>query len=194
MIRIATKQDAQALLDIYSYYVDQTAITFEYDAPSLEEFTNRILNTLKKYPYLVAEEEGKILGYAYAGAFNPRAAYDWAAEVTIYLDKSAQGKGLGKALYNALENALKLQNIINLNACIAYPEVEDQYLSQNSVQYHQHLGYSLVGQFHKCGYKFNTWYDMVWMEKHLSQHPENPQPTRTFPNIRQEWAGKYGIE
>lgn len=194
MIRIATKQDAQALLDIYSYYVDQTAITFEYDAPSLEEFTNRILNTLKKYPYLVAEEEGKILGYAYAGAFNPRAAYDWAAEVTIYLDKSAQGKGLGKALYNALENALKLQNIINLNACIAYPEVEDQYLSQNSVQYHQHLGYSLVGQFHKCGYKFNTWYDMVWMEKYLSQHPENPQPTRTFPNIRQEWAGKYGIE
>lgn len=194
MIRIATEQDAQALLDIYSYYVDQTAITFEYEAPSLEEFTDRILKTLAKYPYLVAEEDGKILGYAYAGAFNPRAAYDWAVEVTIYLDKSAQGKGLGKALYTALENALKLQNIINLNACIAYPEVEDQYLSQNSVQYHQHLGYSLVGQFHKCGYKFNTWYDMVWMEKHLNQHPENPQPTRTFPDIRQELAEKYGIE
>ncbi|MGT2803221.1 GNAT family N-acetyltransferase [Streptococcus henryi] len=194
MIRIATEQDAQALLDIYSYYVDQTAITFEYEAPSLEEFTDRILKTLAKYPYLVAEEDGKILGYAYAGAFNPRAAYDWAVEVTIYLDKSAQGKGLGKALYTALENALKLQNIINLNACIAYPEVEDQYLSQNSVQYHQHLGYSLVGQFHKCGYKFNTWYDMVWMEKHLSQHLENPQPIRTFPNIRQELGEKYGIK
>ena len=140
MIRFATEEDAEELLRIYSYYVENTAITFEYDTPALDEFKYRIRTIKAMYPYLVSEVDGKIVGYAYANTFKDRAAYDWAVETTIYLDKDARGKGYGKELYEALEKALKTQNITNLYACIGYPEVEDQYLTKNSVQYHEHLG------------------------------------------------------
>ena len=98
MIRVAKREDAEELLKIYSYYVENTAITFEYDVPSVEEFSDRISNILKKYPYLVLEEEGKILGYTYAGKFKSRAAYDRAVETTIYMDKNLKHKGMGKKL------------------------------------------------------------------------------------------------
>ena len=184
MIRVATEQDAEKLLAIYGYYVENTAITFEYEVPSVEEFRRRICQTLSKYPYLVSEQDGEIVGYAYAGVFKGRSAYDWAVETTIYIAKDARKKGLGKELYTALEKALALQNIINLNACIAYPSVEDEYLTKNSVQYHQHLGYRFVGEFHKCGYKFGRWYNMTWMEKHIGAHEENPDPIIPFPEVK----------
>jgi L-amino acid N-acyltransferase YncA len=170
MIRKATVSDAEQILDIYSYYIKETAITFEYDIPSIEEFRSRIENTLKKYPYLVEEEDGKILGYAYAGTFKDRAAYDWSVETSIYVDKDLKKKGVGRKLYEALEKALAEQEIINLYACIAYPIEEDEYLTKNSVDFHAHLGYELVGRFHKCAYKFDRWYDMVWMEKFIGEH------------------------
>ena len=117
-IRPATEADAEEILNIYAPYVMDTAITFEYDVPTLEEFTGRIHHTLEKYPYLVAVRDGEIIGYAYAGAFYGRAAYDWSAETTIYIKKDCRHSGVGKLLYQALEDALKAQNIINLNACI----------------------------------------------------------------------------
>lgn len=193
MIRIATENDAEKLLEIYAYYVENTAITFEYEVPSVDEFRRRICQTLSKYPYLVSEYNGEIVGYAYAGAFKERRAYDWAVETTIYVSKTARKKGFGRELYTALENALALQNIINLNACIAYPIVEDEYLTQNSVQYHEHLGYRVVGEFHKCGYKFARWYNMVWMEKYISGHPEHPSQVLRFDEIRGELGKRYGI-
>ena len=101
-IRVATKEDAEALLAIYAPYVEKTAITFEYEVPSIEEFRCRIQETLKKYPYLVAEKNGKIVGYAYAGAFHARPAYDWAVETSIYVSELQKGEGIGKALYKAL--------------------------------------------------------------------------------------------
>ena len=107
MIRSAVVSDAERLLEIYSYYVENTAISFEYKTPDLNEFRNRIENTLKKYPYLVIEENGVIMGYAYAGVFKGRAAYDHCCEVTIYLDHDSKGNGYGRALYNALEKELK---------------------------------------------------------------------------------------
>ena len=164
-IRNATKADAERLLEIYSYYVEKTAISFEYDVPSLEEFTNRIANTLKKFPYLVAEEEGVVQGYAYAGPFKERAAYDHCCELSIYLARDVQGRGYGRKIYEALETALKAKGILNLYACIADPIIEDEYLTKNSEQFHQHLGFVKVGEFHKCGYKFGRWYNMIWMEK-----------------------------
>ena len=100
-IRVATKEDAEALLAIYAPYVEKTAITFEYEVPSIEEFRCRIQETLKKYPYLVAEKNGKIVGYAYAGAFHARPAYDWAVETSIYVSELQKGEGIGKALYKA---------------------------------------------------------------------------------------------
>ncbi|MCQ5130618.1 GNAT family N-acetyltransferase [Butyricicoccus faecihominis] len=187
-IRAATTADAEQLLAIYAPYVSKTAITFEYETPSLAAFQERIENTLKRYPYIVAEKNGEILGYAYTGAFVGRAAYDWAAEVSIYLKESRRGIGLGRMLYGALEELSKAQHILNLNACIGYPEHEDTYLTRNSVQFHAHLGYAIVGRFHKCGYKFGTWYDMVWMEKLLGEHPDVPAPLIPFPELR----GKMG--
>ncbi len=165
MIRSATVGDAERLLEIYGYYVENTAISFEYDIPSLCEFEDRIKHTLEKYPYLVLEEDGKIFGYAYAGVFKARAAYDHCCEVTIYIDHNCKGKGYGKALYAALEEALKKIGIINLYACIGDPIEEDEYLTKDSEHFHAHMGYTKVGDFHRCGYKFGRWYNMIWMEK-----------------------------
>ena len=170
-IRNATKADASRLLAIYAYYVEHTAITFEYDVPTLDEFERRIAKTLEKYPYLVLEEDDVIRGYAYAGVFKDRAAYDHSCEVTIYLDHDAKGRGYGRALYEALEEALKERGILNLYACIGDPIEEDEYLNRNSEQFHQHMGYTKVGTFHKCGYKFGRWYNMIWMEKIIGVAP-----------------------
>ena len=170
VIRSVSLNDAEALLNIYAYYVKNTAITFEYDVPTLEEFKQRITNTLKKYPYLVVVKEGTILGYTYAGVFKNRAAYDWSAEVTIYLKYDAVKCGLGRMLYEALETEMKKRGFLNLYACIGYPIEEDEYLTRNSAEFHAHLGYQTVGEFHKCGYKFGRWYNMIWMEKLLGEH------------------------
>ncbi len=173
-IRMATPDDAKALLDIYEYYVKETAITFEYDVPGVEEFRGRIENTLKKFPYLVIEDNNQILGYAYASTFKDRAAYQWCVETSIYIKKDARRAGLGKELYLELENRLKAQGILNLNACIGYPENEDEHLTFDSVRFHEKLGYSMVGEFHKCGYKFDRFYNMVWMEKLIGNHDNPP--------------------
>lgn len=182
-IRTATVEDAEEILAIYAPYVTDTAITFEYDVPGIEEFRERIRNTLKRYPYLVAEKDGAIIGYAYAGPFKERAAYDWAVETTIYVDQSKKKMGIGKKLYAALEQALAQQNILNLNACIGYPEQEDEYLTKNSVEFHTHLGYRLVGEFYQCGYKFGRWYNMVWMEKQIGEHTACPKPVIPFEEL-----------
>ena len=164
-IRSATVDDASRLLDIYAYYVESTAISFEYEVPSLEEFTARIANTLKRYPYIVAEEDGEIWGFAYAGVFKNRAAYDRSCEVSIYVERNARGKGYGRALYEELERRLKEAGVLNLYACIAHPIEEDEYLSWDSERFHAHLGFKTVGEFHKCAYKFGRFYNMIWMEK-----------------------------
>lgn len=173
-IRMASEADAEEILKIYTPYVTDTAITFEYDVPSPAEFSRRIADTLQMYPYIVALENGRIAGYAYASAFKQREAYNWAVETTIYLKQDCRGKGLGKKLYLALEDILKRQNIINVNACIAYTTGADAHLDNTSALFHEHLGYTRVAHFTKCGYKFGTWYDMIWMEKMLGDHPQAP--------------------
>ena len=177
-IRMANPADAQALLNIYAPYVINTAITFEYDVPSVEEFASRIAHTLEKYPYLIAEEGGNILGYAYASPFHDRPAYDWAVETSIYVDQNIKHRGIGRKLHDALESTLREQGILNMNACIAYPPEEDEHLDKNSVEFHAHMGYRLVGEFYKCGYKFNRWYNMVWMEKLIGEHLSDQKPPK----------------
>ena len=175
MIRFAKMEDAEELLALYTPYVTDTVITFEYEVPSLEEFKDRMRQTMRKYPYLVAEQNGEILGYSCAGAFKGRAAYDWAVETSIYVKHDKKGQKIGRALYDALEVQLRRQNIVNVNACIASPAVEDAYLTRDSILFHEKLGYQMVGEFHQCGYKFDTWYNMVWMEKMIGEH-KVPQP------------------
>lgn len=176
IIRDVKLEDAGKLLEIYKPYVDDTAITFEYEVPSEEEFKSRITNITKKYPYFVAELDGEIVGYCYAGAFKTRAAYDWAVETTIYIKKGMRRSGIGRMLYTKLEETLKAQGILNVCACIAYPKVEDEHLTMDSINFHDRLGYTIVGRFHDCGYKFDTWYDMVWMEKIVGEHTKNQPP------------------
>lgn len=169
-IRTAEVNDAGRLLDIYAYYVTKTAVSFECAVPSLAEFRSRIEKTLAKYPYLVLEENGVVRGYAYAGVFKDREAYDRSCEMTIYLEHGAEGRGYGRLLYEVLEKDLKDRGILNLYACIGDPVTEDEYLTKNSEQFHRHLGYRKVGEFHKCGYKFDRWYNMIWMEKMIGEH------------------------
>ncbi|MBR1730051.1 MAG: N-acetyltransferase [Selenomonadaceae bacterium] len=171
IIRNVDLNDAKELLRIYAYYVKTTAISFEYDVPTIEEFTERIKKISLKYPYIVAEMKNatifgdEVIGYAYANTFIDRAAYDHCVELTIYLNHKFQGQGIGKKLYQYLQNELKAMKILNLYACVAYPLVEDEFLTMNSVNFHKHLGFEICGHFKKCGYKFDRWYDMVYMEK-----------------------------
>lgn len=134
-IRPASLSDAQAIQAIYAPYVEKTAITFEYEVPSVQEFEKRISKTLEKYPYLVAEENDQVLGYAYASTYYARTAYDWTTELSIYLHEDARGRGLGSQLYDALEEELEKR------------------------------GYVQVAHFPKVGYKFEQWHDIVWMQK-----------------------------
>ena len=184
ILKVAAVEDAEKLLQIYAPYVINTAITFEYEVPTVQEFRKRICHVLKRYPYLVAEKNGELLGFAYASAFHERAAYDWAVETSIYICMNRRKMGIGRKLHDCLEKLLKEQGILNLNACIAYPRSEDEYLTKNSVEFHTHLGYRLVGEFYQCGYKFNRWYNMVWMEKQIGEHVSNQPAVKSFEDIR----------
>ena len=192
-IRVARVDDAGDLLKIYAPYVRDTAITFEYEVPSVEEFAGRIRRVLERYPYLVAELDGEIVGYAYAGPFHSRAAYQWGVETSIYVDKEKKRAGVGGKLHNTLEHILQEQGILNLNACIAYPEKEDEHLTRDSVRFHERLGYRMVGEFQKCGYKFNRWYNMVWMEKHIGDHLDNQPAVKSFGQVKEIVKERYGI-
>ena len=175
-IRVAVPSDAPALLAIYAPYVESTTITFEYTVPTAVEFAARIESTLARYPYLVALADGAPVGYAYASQFKSRAAYDFAVETSVYVRDGDHGKGVGSALYDALELLLKRQHITNLNACITYP-------GEGSVEFHGRRGYTTVAHFHKCGYKFGRWLDMIWMEKFLAPHDDVPQPFVPFSEL-----------
>ncbi|HFI0618628.1 TPA: N-acetyltransferase family protein [Streptococcus suis] len=159
-IRNAQAEDAANLVAIYAPYVEKTAITFEIQVPAVEDFANRIEKTLKKFPYLVAVEEGKIVGYAYASTYYARAAYDWTVELSVYVQKEARGKGIGTLLYNALEKELTARGFKNFLACIALP-------NPASIALHEKRGYQQVAHFKKVGFKFGTWHDIVWLQKSL---------------------------
>lgn len=176
-IRMATKEDAKEILEIYEPYIKNTAISFEYNVPSLKEFEERINNILKRYPYIVAiDNSNHIMGYAYASPFKERDAYVWTVETSVYVRQDCKSKGIGKKLYLALEEILKKQNILNITACIAYTPFENEFLTNDSALFHERLGYVKVAHFTKCGYKFGYWYDIIWMQKIIGEHSSNPKP------------------
>ena len=174
-LRKATPEDGSALASIYKYYVEETSVTFEYIAPSAEEFSQRIAHKTEKYPFLVAEEDGKPIGYAYASEYRERAAYSWDVETSVYVDTKHQGQGIGKRLYSALEEILKLQGVVNLYACITYPNTY-------SVAMHEAFGFDYIGRFHSAGFKFGIWRDVSWFEKQIS-FPDEPTPVIPYPAL-----------
>ena len=164
-IRSATPNDAAAIWSIYRYYVEHTAISFEITMPTQEQIRQRIEKVLCGFPYLVAELNGKVIGYAYAGHFIPREAYYHCAEVSIYISRENHRSGIGRMLYDALIGQLRDQGITQIYACIGVPEIEDEYLTNNSAQFHAHMGFREVGRFCNSGKKFDRFYHMIWMEK-----------------------------
>ncbi len=186
-IRLAGAEDAEELLAIYAPYVKNTAITFEYDVPDVSEFRSRIAETLKRYPYLVAEEEGKNLGYAYAGAFRKRAAYQYSAEMSIYLEEHCRGRGIGRLLYRELEKRLLRQNVRMVYAGVTTSDrKEDAYVTDASIRFHEKMGYAKIGEYHSCGYKFGQWYNVAWFEKALAAAQAGPAPFIPFPALGEE--------
>ena len=167
IIRDVRIEDAKRLSEIYSYYVEKTAVSFEYDAPSVNEFEHRIRKIKEHYPYLVCECDGLVVGYVYASAYSPREAYNWTVTVSIYVDREFRRGGIGAMLYKELEKRLKQQGIVNLLAGVAYCEKEDEYLSHDSSLFHKRMGYVQVAHMKKVGKKFDTWYDLLWLQKVL---------------------------
>ena len=181
LIRLASVDDAEEILAIYAPYVLDTAITFEYDVPEIGEFRSRIETTLKNYPYLVAVEEGRIVGYAYAGAFRKRAAYQHSAEMSIYIDQRYRQHGIGMSLYLELEKQLVRQNVLSLYAGVTVSDrPDDAYVTDGSICFHERMGYTRIGEYHLCGYKFGQWYNVAWFEKSLGTRPEKPDPFIPF--------------
>ena len=179
-IRVARESDAAQLQAIYAPYVERTAVSFEYEVPDVATFAGRIRRVQERYPYLVAESDRELLGYAYAGSFHTREAYSWAAEASIYLRMDCRRMGIGSALYRALEAALRAMGVRRLYASIAVPDEPDEHLTLDSVRFHTAMGYHTVGEFHHCGWKFGRWYSTVWMEKVLASDDSAPSPLKPF--------------
>ena len=158
MIRIATEADIPQMLSIYAPYILNTTYTFEYDVPTQEEFLQRFCTLTTQFPWLVWEEEGKILGYAYGSAPFERAAYRWCAEDSIYLLPEAQGRGIGSRLYRALENVLFYQGYQRIYALITAENAP-------SIAFHKQLGFQLRGDLPEAGIKFGRRIGVIWMDK-----------------------------
>jgi len=178
-IRMATQADCQAILGIFGYYVLHTVITFEYDVPELAEMETRMKNILPKYPYLVAEWDGIVVGYAYASDFRYRAAYQWSPECTIYLHPDFRGKGIGKLLYMQLFNILRQQGFQNVFGGVALP-------NESSEALHRACGFKEAGLYENIGYKFNKWHSTKWFQLVLKPYPLNPQPPENINEIKFE--------
>jgi len=161
--------DSERILGIYQYYVENTVITFECDTPSITAFQERIQAISSDYPYLVCTLDNVVIGFAYAHRQKERAAYKWNAELSIYLEKSHFGLGIGKALYSSLLEILKIQNVQNVYGVVAAP-------NPNSERLHKRLGFAECGTYHQSGFKFNKWHDVLLYEKIIGAHEIEPKP------------------
>jgi phosphinothricin acetyltransferase len=163
-IRDATPADAEPLLAIYRPFVTGTTVSFELEPPSVDDFAQRILSAQAKWAWLVAEQEGRVAGYAYATSFRTRAAYQWSVEMSAYLDASCRGRGVARALYEKLIEILVAQGYCTAYAGITLP-------NEPSVRFHQALGFTPVGVFRRAGRKFGAWHDVSWWQRPLRDEP-----------------------
>ena len=177
VINIAEKKDIKDILEIYSYYILNSPATFEIDVPNINEFSARVLTIQKKYPYLTAKIDNKLTGFAYAAPLRTRKAYDYSCETTIYLHHEYLNKSIGSRLYTTLFDYIKKMNILNVYACITYANTE-------SVFFHKKFGFQEVAHFHNCGYKHDTWHDILWLEKIIGNHTIPPATFINFNDLK----------
>lgn len=177
ILRPVRPSDLPRLLEIYTPYVRDSAVTFEYEVPSLAEFTARVDEISSQYPYLVCEQDGFVAGYAYAHRHMVRAAYQWNAELSIYLDETFQGRGLGSRLYASLLETLEQMNVRNVYGCVTLP-------NPKSGRLHEKLGFRLAGIWPHSGYKLGMWHDVGWFEKSLGPGVgRSPAPFRPIGSL-----------
>ncbi len=174
-LRIARLNDCGALSSIYKHYVNNTSVSFENMAPNESEFKKRIEKTMIKYPFLVAEYNNGVVGYAYASEYRTRAAYQWTAELSVYVAHEHIGEGVGTCLYSALLEMLKQQNICTVCAGITYP-------NERSVYLHEKLRFIYSGKLSSVGYKNGKWHDLMWYVKQLST-ADQPSAIIPFPDL-----------
>jgi len=166
-IRLATEDDSASLLAIYAPYITDTSITFEYHVPTVMEFRKRIATVWRFYPWLVCVINNRIVGYAYASRFQEREAYKWSVSLSIYINQDYHRLGIGKALYFALIELLKLQGFCNAYVAITQP-------NPKSERFHEAIGFKEIGVFHKAGYKLGSWHDVKYHELMLAEHNQSP--------------------
>ncbi len=179
-MRLAKPEDAAGLLDIYSYYVEETCVSFEQQTPSAEEFAERIRNISAVYPYVVYETDGKIVGYAYAARYAVRASYCYDVEVSIYVHEAYHAKGVAKKLYDAVFELLAEQGLYNAYSGITVP-------NEKSHRFHEKYGFEFVGVFPDAGYKHGKWRDVEWMAKKIRPLDENPEKPKTIKELDAEF-------
>lgn len=177
-IRLARQADVDDLLAIYAPYLS-TTVTFEYVLPSREEFSRRVADVQARFPYLVLEEDGQPVGYAYAHPLGQRAAYQWSGELSIYLSPAAAGKGGGWPLYLALMELLRLQGMRTVYGVVTHP-------NPASEAFHAAMGFRLLGTQHNSGYKNGRWLDVALYEKPLSDYPDAPPVPVPLDQLPQE--------
>lgn len=170
LIRCATEADAKSLLDIYRPFVEGTVVSFETETPSQEQFAARIAKALNDWAWLVAEEDGKCIGYAYGTAHRERAAYRWSVETSAYVHSSHHHRGIGKALYAELFERLKAKGYCNALAIVTLP-------NEASIALHKSVGFQSIGVFRRAGWKFGAWHDVAWLQRTLRDLPPSEQVT-----------------
>lgn len=163
LLRIAEVSDAEGILSLYAPYITRTAITFETEIPNIDDFRKRVNEISSEYPYIVCLVDERIVGYAYAHRQMERAAYQWNASLSVYVAEDHFGIGIGKALYSALLEILKLQRIRNVYAGITKPNIRSEKL-------HKSFNFDFLGTYHSTGYKCGQWHDVTWFEKHIGDH------------------------
>jgi len=169
LIRSARPADAPAVAAIYDHYVRHTAITFATHTPTTEEYAARMHDD--RYPFLVAETDGTVQGFAYAAPFREKEAYRWDVELTIYLTPGCEGAGFGSALLSECLRLLTAQGYLNAYSCITLP-------NERSVGLHRRLGFAELGVFRNTGYKLGMWHDVIWMGKVLGAFDHAPEEPR----------------
>lgn len=167
-LRLIKETDVKDVLGIYKPFIKNTPITFEYTVPSIKKFRKRVEHVTAKHPWIVAEENGRIVGYAYASVFKERMAFSWDVESSIYVVEDAGMQGIGTALYSAMEDILKLQGFYNIYAIITTGV-------KRSLHFHEMMGYRKVYELDHCGWKFDQWYGITCMCKTIGDMDKTPK-------------------
>ena len=177
LIRLATLDDAEAVRDIYAPFCGNSPVSFETLAPSVEEMRERIEKTLQILPWIVAEREGLVAGYAYASRHKERAAYVWSVELVGLYPSDREASGVGRILYTSLFASLELQGFYNVLAGVTIP-------NPGSVGLHEAMGFKPVGVYSGIGYKCGAWHDVVWLQRSLRERILVPAPPLDFETVR----------